>query len=81
MENTLDYARKRLKWYSKELNELIFSQPYTKAAAIGEIIGRNSRTTLTKYLDELVVLQILRRSKLGNEVYYINDDLLRILEK
>jgi len=80
MESTLEYAKNKIKWYNKEVNEAIFSQPYIKPRLIGEIIGKSSRTTLTKYINELVTYKILRPKKEGVEVFYINDDLLRILE-
>lgn len=80
MESTLEYAKDKIKWYNKEVNEAIFSQPYIKPSVIGEIVGKTSRTTLTKYLNELVFHKILRPKKDGVEVFYINDDLLRILE-
>lgn len=80
MDSTLEYAKNKMKWYSKEVNEAIFSQPYIKPSVIGEIIGKTSRTTLTKYINELVTYRILRPKKDGVEVFYINDDLLRILE-
>lgn len=80
MESTLHYGREKIKWYGKDLNEAIFTQPYIKAKLVGEITGKTSRTTLTKYMDELVQHQILRAKKTGTQVYYINDDLMRILE-
>lgn len=80
MDATLDYARKRIKWYNKEVNEAIFSQPYIKPKVIGDLMGKTSRTTLTKYMGELVENKILRPMKDGVDMYYINDDLLRILE-
>ncbi len=80
MDSTLDYAKDKIKWYSKEVNEAIFSQPYIKPSVLGEIIGKTSRTTLTKYINELVRYKILRPKKDGVEVFYINDDLLRILK-
>lgn len=80
MDSTLEYAKGKIKWYNKEVNEAIFSQPYIKPKVIGEIIGKTSRTTLTKYVNELVHHNILRPKKDGVEVYYINDDLIRILE-
>jgi Fic family protein len=80
MDSTLDYAKDKIKWYSKEVNEAIFSQPYIKPSVLGEIIGKTSRTTLTKYINELVHYKILRPKKDGVEVFYINDDLLRILK-
>jgi Fic family protein len=80
MDSTLEYAKGKIKWYNKEVNEAIFSQPYMKPNIIGKIIGKTSRTTLTKYVNELVSYNILRPKKDGVEVYYINDDLIRILE-
>lgn len=80
MDSTLDYAKGRLKWYNKEVNEAIFSQPYIKPRLIGAVIGKSSRTTLTKYMGELVDHKILVSRKDGVEVFYINEDLIRILE-
>ncbi|MBW8052023.1 MAG: Fic family protein [Cytophagales bacterium] len=80
MEATLDYSKKELKWYNKEVNEALFTQPYIKPRVIGDILGRSSRTTVTKYLSELTGLGILSPKKDGKEVYYINNDLVRILE-
>uniref|UniRef100_UPI0040481212 Fic family protein n=1 Tax=Roseivirga sp. TaxID=1964215 RepID=UPI0040481212 len=80
MEKTLIHGKQKIKWYGKELNEAIFSQPYNKPKNIGEITGKSSRTTLTKYMEELVNAGILTPKKDGKEVYYLNDDLIRILE-
>lgn len=80
MDATLEYAKGNIKWYTKEVNEAIFSQPYIKPGLVGRIIGKTSRTTLTKYMNELVRFQILRPMKDGVEVFYVNDDLIRILE-
>jgi Fic family protein len=80
MDATLDYGKSKLKWYNKELNEVIFSQPYLKPGAIGELMERSSRTTLSKYMTDLVKTQILRPQKDGREIYYLNDELIRILQ-
>lgn len=80
MEATLEHARARIKWYNKEVNELLFSQPYIKPQSLGETLGVTSRTTLTKYFNELVAANILSSHKDGKEVFYINDDLISILE-
>jgi Fic family protein len=80
MDATLKYARPELKWYNKEINETLFTQPYIKPKLIGVILGKTSRTTLTKYMSELIRLRILTQKQEGKEVYYINDDLVRILE-
>lgn len=80
MEATLEHGKARIKWYNKEVNEAIFSQPYCRPKTIGEALEKSSRTTLTKYMDELVGAKILTPKKEGKEVYYLNDDLIRILE-
>lgn len=79
MNITLQYGKTKIKWYNKEINEAIFSQPYVKANTIGKVLEKSSRTTLTKYMNELVEHKLLRPRKDGIEVFYINDDLLRIL--
>jgi len=80
MEATLEYSKAKLKWYSKEVNETLFMQPYIKPGLLNQVLNRTSRTTLTKYMMELTHLGILSPKKDGKEVYYLNNDLLRILE-
>jgi len=80
MNATLEHGKSKLKWYTKEINEAIFSQPYLKPRTIGELIERSSRTTLSKYMDDLVKSAILSQQKDGKEVYYLNDELIRILQ-
>ncbi|MBU1011763.1 MAG: Fic family protein [Bacteroidetes bacterium] len=79
MNETYTYAKSKFKWYTRELNESIYSQPYIKAKTIGEILNKTSRTTITKYMAELTEAGILSPKKEGLEVYYLNNDLLRIL--
>jgi Fic family protein len=79
MEVTLEYGKAHLKWYNKEINETIYTQPYIKPKFIAATLGKTSRTTLTKYMAELVDAKILSAKKVGREVYYINDNLMRIL--
>jgi Fic family protein len=79
MDSTLTYGKSRIRWYTKEVNETIFSQPYCKPKIIGTVLGRSSRTTLSKLMEELVRARILTPKKDGSEVYYLNDDLIRIL--
>ncbi|OYU95258.1 MAG: Fic/DOC family protein [Bacteroidetes bacterium B1(2017)] len=81
VDATLEYGKKELKWYTKELNEVIFSQPYIKPSLVGEVLSKNSRTTLTKYMQDLCKKGILSRKQIGKEVYYLNHDLIRILEQ
>ena len=65
---------------TKEVNEALFMQPYIKPGLLNQVLNRTSRTTLTKYMTELTHLGILSPEKDGKEVYYLNNDLLRILE-
>lgn len=80
MEATLDHGRKHIKWYSKEVNEVLFSQPYSRTKTVGDLVGKRSRTTISKYMDEIVRAKILSPKNEGKEIYYVNDDLIRILE-
>ena len=63
-----------------ELNLTLFSQPYVKQKLIGEVIGVTSRTTLTKYMQLLEKHGVLSSRTEGREVYYLNNDLIRILQ-
>ncbi len=80
MAETLSYAKQQIKWYSKEINEALYSQPYSKPKVLADIISKSSRTTITKYTDELVKARILAPRREGKEVYYLNEDLIRILQ-
>lgn len=80
MAATHKYAQAKLKWYSLELNQALFSQPYIKQKLVGEITGATSRTTLTKYMQQLVKLGVLSANEEGREVFYVNNDLLKILQ-
>ncbi|MCC6690581.1 MAG: Fic family protein [Bacteroidia bacterium] len=80
MDSTHKYANSKLKWYSLELNQALFSQPYVKQKLVGEITGARSRTTLTKYMLQLTELGVLSAHEEGREVFYVNNDLIRILE-
>ncbi len=80
IDETYKYAKSKLKWYTLEINQALFSQPYIKQRLIGEITGSKSRTTLTKYMQELVQMGILSEKIDGKEVFYVNNDLLRILK-
>ena len=80
MDATYSFVQQKLRWYNLELNQALFSQPYIKQKLVGEITGAKSRTTLTQYMKDLVHLGVLSSSKEGREVFFINDDLIRILK-
>jgi len=66
--------------YSHELIEILFSQPYCKNKILvdNEIASRN---TASKYLNELVKLNILKIHKEGKETLYLNTQLYDILSE
>ena len=80
MDATHKHVQAKLKWYSFELNQAIFSQPYIKQKIVGEVTGATSRTTLTKYMQQLVQLGVLSVNEEGREVFYVNNDLVNILQ-
>ena len=77
---TLTLARTRLpsKVYSKELVELIFTQPYSKIQFLVDA-GLAQRQTASEYLQELEKLGILVGEKRGREVIYKHPALLKLL--
>jgi Fic family protein len=80
MEATYEYVKPKLKWYSIELNQALFSQPYIKQSLVAKITQVKSRTTVTSYMSKLVKLGVLSVKEDGREVYFVNNDLLRILQ-
>jgi Fic family protein len=79
-EDTRDYIEQKFPKFAYSIIEAIFTQPYIKAFHIvgDKIIGRN---TARKYLDQLCSIQVFEMKHIGNEIVYINNDLVRILEK
>lgn len=77
-KTTLFVQAKTPKIYSKDLMEIIFSQPYCKIRFLEEA-GIARRQTASRYLQELEKIKILKSIKIGREQYYINHALLRIL--
>jgi len=64
--------------YSQDLLNLIFSHPYTKIAHVIDKLDV-TRPTATKYLEELVEIQLMHKVKFGRDNYYINYDLMSCL--
>jgi Fic family protein len=80
MEASLEYGKSSLSWYNKEVNELLFTQPYSKREHLAKLLSRTSRTTIKKYMDQLVDAKIVRPIKNWRETYFVNDELISILE-
>jgi Fic family protein len=79
METTVEYVRTASpKTYSRELIEIIFTQPYCR---IGDVVGAKlaNRATASKHLKELVAKGVLHERKEGRENIYINVRLLELL--
>jgi Fic family protein len=69
---------KGLKFYSKELIEVIFRSPYCRTSFLVDA-GIAERHTAAKYLKELENLGILESKKVGSETIYVHSALLKIL--
>lgn len=65
-------------FYSQDLINNLFANPYTKVQFVQHDLGV-SRITATKYLDLLAGAGILQKVKVGRASYYINVRLLQIL--
>ncbi|MCW5936905.1 MAG: Fic family protein [Fimbriimonadaceae bacterium] len=66
------------KGYSKELVELVYSQPYVRISHLSEA-GLAKRQTASEYLRELERVGLLEGQKVGREMLYVNKGLLRAL--
>ena len=77
-----EFRRTKLpaKVYSKELIELLFHQPYTKGENLVDA-GIAERKTAAVHLRELEKVGILRRTKSGKEVLFLNMKLFQLLSK
>lgn len=64
--------------YSQDLLNLVFSHPYTKIAHAIDCLNI-TRPTATRYLDTLVKLELMHKTKVGRDNYYINLDLMNCL--
>ncbi len=64
--------------YSKELVELIFSQPYCRIATVVDA-GIAKRQTASNYLKELEKIGVLTGERSGRDMIYRHPDLIQIL--
>ncbi len=80
LEHTCKYVRTRLpKIYSRELVELIFTQPYCR---IGNLVESNiaKRQTASNYLKSLVDIGVLIEHKAGREKLFLHPKFLKLLK-
>lgn len=66
--------------YSRELVELIFTQPYCRIANVVEA-GIAQRQTASDYLKQLCTIGILEEVKVGRNKLFVNTRLLRLLTR
>ncbi len=80
MAKTGEMIRQELpKIYSKDLVEVLFSQPYSKIKFL-EQAGIAKRATASRYLRELSQAKILSAPyEVGRETYYLNEPFLLLL--
>lgn len=68
------------KVYSHELLNNLFRHPYTKIDFLQQDLGV-SRQTASRYLDQIVELGLLEKTKNGKENYYINHTLIKLFSE
>lgn len=66
------------KIYSQDLINNLFRHPYTKIDFVVSELGVH-RNTATKYLDELVRIELLSKHKIGKDNFFLNDALFQLL--
>jgi Fic family protein len=81
MGETAEHIQQVLpKIYSKDLVEILFSQPYCKISFLVEAkIGH--RDTSSRYLHALADAGFLVREERGRDIYFVNEPFLTLLKK
>ena len=65
--------------YSRELVELVFSQPYCRITNLVES-GLAKRQTASVYLKQLAQIGILKEMKVGRDKLFIHPELINLLK-
>jgi Fic family protein len=79
MQSTKQIIKNKLpKIYSHELINNLFTHPYTKVEFLIQDL-KIHRNTASKYLNQLVVIGVLSKHKLGKDNYYLNRELYELL--
>jgi Fic family protein len=64
--------------YSREIVELVFTQPYSRISNVVEM-GLGHRQTASSHLKQLSNIGVLREIKAGREKLFVNPALVRLL--
>ena len=67
------------KIYSQDLINNLFKRPYTTIGLLEKDLNV-SYLTARKYLDKVVDLELLEKVKRGKKNYYVNVELIKILQ-
>lgn len=78
MQKKKQVLRDQYKFYSQDLLNNLFKHPYTKIEFLMEDL-QVSRVTAANYLNTLSDEGILKKEKLGNSNYYVNEELFALL--
>ncbi|MBB6460934.1 Fic family protein [Flammeovirga kamogawensis] len=70
--------RENYKFYSQDLLNNLFKHPYTKIDFLMEELSI-SRVTASNYLNRLATDGLLSKQKMGNQVFFINYSLFKLL--
>ncbi|WP_407298309.1 protein adenylyltransferase Fic [Xanthomonas campestris] len=78
-EHACEWVRaERPKTYSRELVDVLFSQPYCRIQNVVDA-GIAKRETAARYLRELVDIGVLREQRMGKEKLFLHPAYLRLL--
>lgn len=72
--------REQYRFYSQDLLNNLFFHPYTKIDFLRRDL-KITRITATKYLNELVEGNFLKKKKIGTSIYYINHRLFNLFNR
>jgi Fic family protein len=73
-----DIQEKLPKIYSQDLINILFKNPYTKIEFLVQELGINRKTALV-YLDKIESIGLLKKTKIKNTYYYMNENLIECL--
>ncbi|WP_310379621.1 Fic family protein [Flavobacterium sp.] len=66
------------KIYSQDLINILFKNPYTKIEFLVNELGINRKTALV-YLDKIESIGLLKKTKIKNTYFYLNENLIECL--
>ena len=81
MQQTKQRLRSELpKIYSQDLLNNLFKNPYTKIEFLATDLDVTKRTA-QNYLDTIAEIRLLSKLKVGKSNYYINENLIKVLQR